>query len=146
MTNNCSKNSYVPAYFSALLKNLKGTEFDQLVQNINIENLNEKDLVTLSCILTSKKNNLMIISEDQLKNYDKIVNQKILDSLTNNDINSYKDSILLKQFNLSLKESKLLCQKYCRNLEEMEFENAFSDVLKTIKKLYCRQILMILII
>lgn len=76
----------------------------------------------------------MISTEEQLKKYDNIVEQKILNSLANNDVNSYKESILLKKFNLSLKEAKLLCQKYCHNLEEMQIENNFLDVLKTIKK------------
>ena len=135
LIDNYSNNYYWPPYFSALLKNLKGNEFDSLINDINLEDLNRNNLNRLSCILTSKSNNLMISTQEQLKDYDNIVNQSVLNSLNSNDINLYKNSILLQKFNLSLKEAKLLCQKYCFNLEELKIENDFLEVLKTIKKI-----------
>lgn len=135
MIDNYSNNLYWPPYFSALLKNLNGNEFDSLINSINLEELNQNNLNRLSCILTSKNNNLMISTQEQLKNYDNIVNQNVLNSLNSNDINLYKNSILLQKFNLSLKEAKILCQKYCFNLEELKVKNDFLEVLKTIKKI-----------
>ena len=135
MINHYSNNLYWPPYFSALLKNLNGNEFDSLINSINLEELNQNDLNRLSCILTSKSNNLMILTQEQLKNYDSIVNQNVLNSLNSNDINLYKNSILLQKFNLSLNEAKTLCQKYCFNLEDLKIENDFLEVLKTIKKI-----------
>lgn len=135
MINNYSNNLYWPPYFSALLKNLNSNEFDSLINSINLKELDKNDLNRLSCILTSKSNNLMISTQEQLKNYDNIVNQNVLNSLNNNDINQYKNSVLLQKFNLSLNEVKTLCQKYCFNLEDLKVENDFLEVLKTIKKI-----------
>ena len=41
-----------------------------------------------------------------------------------NDLDQYKDSLLLKSFNLSLEESKLLCQKYAYKLNEITQKNS----------------------
>lgn len=130
MINNFSNNIYWPPYFSALLKNLNSNEFDSLISDININDLEQKDLIRLSSILTSKKNNLNITTQEQLKNYDNILNQMVLNS---SDINEYKNAVLLQKFNISLDEAKILCQKYCFDLDGLKTDDTFLEVLKNIK-------------
>lgn len=135
MINKYSKNYYWPPYFAALLKNFNNPEFELLINSIDLNSISENEFKRLSCILTSKKNYLNISSINQVRDYDEILDNKIQESLNNDDIVSYKNYIFLQKFSLSLSEVKLLCQKYCNDLDKLSINNSFIETLKIIKKI-----------
>lgn len=135
LINKYSKLFYYPPYFQALLTNLCDSKYDLLINEINIYGLTEQECRRLSIILTSKKNNLNIESLEDFKNYDLTIENNLSNSFTNNNVEEYKNYILLQKASISLEEAKLLCQKYCYNLDNLKTNNLFINILKLIKEI-----------
>lgn len=104
-------------YFCSLLDNFINEDFIDLIDSIS--NNDTIDLSQVNLVLTSKRNYLNLKSIEDLYNKDNILEQKILNSQKENNINDYKNYILLKHFNLSLEESKILCNKYTYKIENL---------------------------
>ena len=131
--NKFSKRYYQFPYVNSLLRNFNSGKFDSLLGSIDINILTEEDYSNLSLILTSKENVLNIQTIEEIRNIENILNQKIEHAKTNNNIEEYKNYMLLKKINLSLAETKLICQKYCYDLNHFHISNDLIQDLKRLK-------------
>lgn len=121
-------------YVNALLINFNNQEFYNLINSVNLEELTEEDYKNLSDTLIGKKNELNIQSIAELRNKNVTLAQRINNS-RNNDIDEYKNFRLIEKTNLSLAEARLICQKYCYDLEHFKINHPLISILKQIKRI-----------
>ena len=133
--NRFSKQYYQFSFVSALLINFNNGKFDTLLNNIDVNSLTDEDYINLCNILTAKENVLNFQSIDEIRNIDNILYDKIENSKINNSIDEYKNYMLLSKINLSLPEIKLICQKYCYDLNHFHIDNPLINDLKKLKEI-----------
>ncbi|MBR3164481.1 hypothetical protein IKF15_04260 [Candidatus Saccharibacteria bacterium] len=122
-------------YFTAVLNNFTNGKFAALIESAS--NAKEVDLSTLSRVMAHKDNYLDITDVSELQNIDSIIDNKIVASAEQGDLKGWQNFSLLKKFNLSLDESKILVQKYAYRIEDVEVQEYgdmknFLDSLKQI--------------
>ena len=132
LINRFSKRYYQFPYVNALLTNFKNPEFVDLIDNINLHDLTNDDYLNLSFILTSKKNELNVKTLEQVRNIDNLLMQKINYS---KNIDEFKNYMLLKKINLSYSEVRLICQKYCYDLNHFHVKSLTLENLIKLKKI-----------
>lgn len=88
--------------------------YKELINSIDIENVNEKDLKTLVSVLQFNDNKYQINNVYDLKNYNNLKEQFFEDNFNVNDLDSNKDNLLKVLFNIDLKEAQYIDRKYCR--------------------------------
>ena len=105
-------------YFTAVLNNFTNGEFADLIESAS--NAKEVDLSALSRVMAHKDNYLGITDVSELQNIDNIIDNKIAASAEQGDLKGWQNFSLLKKFNLSLDESKILVEKYAYRIEDVE--------------------------
>lgn len=133
--NRFSKQYYQFPYINSLLINFNNSKFDKFLNNINIETLTEEDFLKINYILTAKENELNIQTINELRNIEIILQQKIKISKNNNNLDEYKNYMLINKINLSISEVKLICQKYCYDLEHFHIDSPIIMILKCLKNI-----------
>ena len=133
--NRFSKKYYQFPFVNALLNNFNNGMFENFLNGVDIKLLNDEDLLNICYLLTAKENTLNVNSIDDIRNIDNILEQKIKDAKNDNNIEDYKNYTLLKKINLSLPEVKLICQKYCYDLDHFHVDEAIINDLKCLKKI-----------
>ncbi len=133
--NRFSKTYYQFPYVNALLTNFNNEKFKALLNSINISELTDNDYLNLSYLLTAKENVLNVQSLKDLRSIDNTINQKIETAKAAHNVEDYKNYMLLKKTNLSLPEARLICQKYCYDLDHFNIDDPMIDVLKTLKRI-----------
>lgn len=107
-------------HFQAVLNNFTNGKFDDLIQSISSSGLEELDLAAFDRIITHKGNYLNITTADELNNIEGIIDSRIDEAAQNGDDEQWKNFTLLKKYNLSLDEAKILTQKYSYKIEDVE--------------------------
>lgn len=130
-----SKKYYQFPYVNALLNNFNNGKFENFLNSVNIEILSDEDYLNISYLLTAKENILNIQNLDELRNINSIIEQKIDIAKKNNNLEDYKNYMLLKKTNLSLPETKLICQKYCYDLDHFNIDDPMINILKALKSI-----------
>lgn len=128
-----SREYYYPPYFAALLNSIDKENYSEFIKTIpEIDRLSEEELRNISLLLTSKKNYLNIKNYNEFKNIDfnKLIEQ------SKNNIEEYKNIKLIQITNLSLEEVKVICSKYCYDIEKIECKEKQSliDFLRILKR------------
>lgn len=133
LINAFSREYYYPPYFAALLNSIDKKEFSEFIDSLpDINTLSEEELRSISLLITLKKNYLNIKDYNSFKNLD-------FDSLINIsriNLDEYKNIKLINSINISLEEARIICSKYCYDIETIECEEMKDIVilLNTIKK------------
>ena len=127
-------NNWKP-YFTAILNNFTNGKFADLVKSASTAE--EVDLPALSRIMAHKDNYLGITDVSELQNIDSIIDSKIAASAEQGDLKGWQNFSLLKKFNLSLDESKILTQKYAYKVEDVEVQehSSMKDFLGSLKQI-----------
>ena len=120
----CRDDNWKP-YFSAILNNFTNGKFADLVESASATE--KVNLPALSRIMAHKDNYLGITDVSELQNIDSIIDSKIATSAEQGDLKGWQNFSLLKKFNLSLDESKILVQKYAYKVEDVEVQE-YSDM------------------
>lgn len=133
LINEFSREYYYPPYFAALLNSIDKKEFSEFIDSLpDINTLSEEELRSISLLITSKKNYLNIKDYNSFKNLD----FDFLINISKINLDEYKNIKLINSINISLEEARIICSKYCYDIETIECEEMKDIVilLKTIKK------------
>ena len=133
LINTFSREYYYPPYFAALINTLDKKEYSDFIESLpEIESLSNEELRNISLLITSKRNYLNIRSYDEFKNID--FNQ--MEDESRNNVSEYKNIKLISTLNISLEEARIICSKYCYDIEKIECpeKQETIDLLRTIKK------------
>lgn len=90
------------------------SEYNELINNIDIDSINKDDLINLIKIIQNK-NYFNIKNINDLRNYYSIKKN----NTKNEDINIYKNNLLMLIFNINLDEAKYINYKYCYNEKDI---------------------------
>lgn len=118
MIDGFDRNDNWKPYFTAVLNNFTNGKFAALVESAS--NAKEVNLSALSRVMAHKDNYLGITDISELQNIDSIIDNKIAASAEQGDLKGWQNFSLLKKFNLSLDESKILVQKYAYRVEDVK--------------------------
>lgn len=91
------------------------SNYQELVNSLNLENISEKDLRKLVSVLQLPDNQYQVNNIESLQNYDKLKKQFFANNFNNNDLISNKDSLLKVLFNIDLVEAQYIDSKYCHD-------------------------------
>ena len=132
LINTFSREYYYPPYFAALINSFDKKEYSDFIESLpEIDSLSEEELRNISLLITSKRNYLNIRSYEEFKNFD--INQMTEES--RNNVEDYKNIKLISTLNISLEEARIICSKYCYDIEKIECpeKQETIDLLRTIK-------------
>ena len=123
-------------YFMATLNSFNNEKFSELLHSVSTSE-QPIDIDAFSKIIMHKDNYLGLSSAEDLGKIDTIVNEKIDEARINNDTEAFENFSLLKKYNLSLDESKILVQKYGYKVENVSTEKyaEMRDFLGNLKQL-----------
>lgn len=128
ITNRFSYDEYdITNMIANIITNIK--EYNELINNININEISNEELNSLINILQYKENKYKTTKQEDLKKYSLLKEIKYLESISQNkqDINKSKDYLLKYLFNLSLKRAMRINQIFC-------YDNHSKNILDNIKK------------
>lgn len=91
------------------------SNYQELVNSLNLENVSEQDLRSLVSVLQLPNNQYQINNSESLQSYDKLKKQFFVNSFNSNDLISNKDSLLKALFNIDLAEVQYIDSKYCHD-------------------------------
>ena len=91
------------------------SNYQELVNSLNLENAKEQDLRKLVSVLELPDNQYQINNFESLHYYDKLKRQFFVNNLNSNDLNLNKDSLLKALFNIDLVEAHYIDSKYCHD-------------------------------
>ena len=121
------------------------SNYSNLLDSIDINNLNEECLHNLLIVLQNEDNYLNIndINELNNDNYEKIkMNyfRAIEEKINNNiDLAELRKNIFLKKFGMTIKQVELLINRYCKNIDLLDNSGLPKEdilILKTINYIY----------
>ena len=90
------------------------SNYQELINSLNINNISEQDLRNLVGILQLSHNQYQINNIASLQNYDNLKRQYFIDNYSN-DLNINKDNLLKTLFNIDLQEAQYIDYKYCHD-------------------------------
>lgn len=90
------------------------SNYKELVNSLNLENISKQDLRKLVSILQLPDNQYEVNNIESLQNYDKLKKQ-FFENNFNNNLISNKDSLLKTLFNIDLVEAQYIDSKYCHD-------------------------------
>ena len=120
------------------------SNYHELVNSLNLENVSEQDLRSLVSVLQLPNNQYQINNIESLQNYDKLKKQFFVNNFNSNDLISNKDSLLKVLFNIDLAEAQYIDSKYCHdnnntntleNLKNSELPQQIYNYLALINKI-----------
>lgn len=91
------------------------SNYQELVNSLNLENLSEQDLRKLVSILQLPDNQYQVNNIETLQNYDRLKKQFFANNLNQKDLISNKDGLLKALFNIQLVEAQYIDSKYCHD-------------------------------
>ena len=99
------------------------SNYQELVNSLNLENVSEQDLRKLVSILQLSDNQYQINDIESLQNYDKLKKQFFANNFNLNNLISNKDSLLKALFNIDLAEAQYIDSKYCHDNDDNNILN-----------------------
>ncbi len=108
-------------YFMATLTSFGNENFSDLIHSVSTSE-HPIAIEAFSKIIMHKDNYLGLSSVEDLEKIDSIIDEKINEARENNDTKSFENYSLLKKYNLSLDEAKILVQKYGYKVENVPTE------------------------
>ena len=100
--------------------------YGELVQSIDAENIDDKQLALLVSALQNRHNPYGITTLNELENYADIKRQYFTDNFSSSSLDVNKNNLLQTVFNIDLKEGQYIYSKFCHdaqmlnNLKESE--------------------------
>lgn len=91
------------------------SNYQELVNSLNIENITEQDLRKLVSVLQLPDNQYKINSIESLQSYDILKKQFFVNNFNSNDLITNKDGLLKVLFNIDLAEAQYIDSKYCHD-------------------------------
>lgn len=91
------------------------SNYQELVNSLNIENITEQDLRKLVSALQLPDNQYKINSIESLQSYDILKKQFFVNNFNSNDLITNKDGLLKVLFNIDLAEAQYIDSKYCHD-------------------------------
>ena len=91
------------------------SNYQELVNSLNLENTSEQDLRNLVSVLQLPDNQYKINNVESLQSYDRLKKQFFVNNFNSNDLISNKDGLLKILFNIDLSEAQYIDFKYCHD-------------------------------
>lgn len=91
------------------------SNYQELVNSLNLENIKEQDLRILASVLQFSNNQYQINNIESLQNYDRLKKQILVNNFKSNDLIANKNNLLKVLFNIDLTEAQYIDFKYCHN-------------------------------
>lgn len=91
------------------------SNYQELVNSLNLENVSEQDLRNLVSVLQLPDNQYQINNVESLQNYDRLKKQFFANNFNSNDLISNKAGLLKAIFNIDLVEAQYIDSKYCHD-------------------------------
>ena len=91
------------------------SNYQELVNSLNLENVSEQDLRNLVSVLQLPNNQYKINNVESLQSYDRIKKQFFVNSFNSSNLLSNKDGLLKALFNIDLAEAQYIDSKYCHD-------------------------------
>ena len=99
------------------------SNYQELVNSLNLENVSEQDLRNLVSVLQLPNNQYQINNVESLQSYDKLKKQLFVNNFNSNNLISNKDGLLKVLFNIDLTEAQYIDSKYCHDNDDNNILN-----------------------